>query len=248
MIDWTAARHAPIIRRMNGTLNALFVATLAFVGGHFVLSSAPVRQPLVRMLGQTGFLPVYSLAVTAAFVWMLAAWRAAPLVPLWDPPPFFAWIPFVLMPVATFLAVAGLTTRNPTLVGAERTLAAGLPRSPAPGIISITRHPFLWGAALWAATHLAVRGDLANITLMGGILILSIGGMLHIDRRREEALGAAWGPVKLTTSVVPFAAILTGRTLLDWHGIGWWRLLAAAAVYALLLQSHAWMGVNPLPV
>ena len=232
---------------MSGTLNALFIATLAFVAGHFVLSSTPVRRRLVRVLGQNGFLPAYSLAVTAAFFWMTSAYRAAPVVPVWEPPAALTWIPVLLMPVAVYLLVAGLTTRNPTLVGAERALTAGLPQNPAPGIISITRYPFLWGTALWAAAHLAVNGELADITMMGGILILSLGGMVHIDHRREEALGAAWGPVKLTTSVIPFAAILSGRTQLDWRGIGWWRPLAAVVIYVLILQIHAWMGVSPLP-
>lgn len=233
---------------MSGTLNALFVATLAFVGGHFVLSSIAVRRRLVRVLGETGFMPAYTLVIAGAFIWMIAAYRAAPAVPVWEPPAAFAWIPLGLMPVAIFLAVAGLTTRSPTQIGAERALASGLPQSPGPGIISITRHPFLWGAALWAITHLSVNGDLANITLMGGILILCIGGMMHIDRRREDKLGAAWGPVKLTTSLTPFAAILTGRTHLDWRGIGWWRPLATVAIYMLFLQLHAWaFGVSPWP-
>jgi len=233
---------------MSGTLNVLFIATLAFVGGHFVLSSAPVRQRLVRKLGESGFMPVYTLVITAALIWMIVAYRAAPNVPVWDLPAAMAWIPLVLMPVSIFLVVAGLTTRGPTQVGAERSLASGLPGSPAPGINSITRHPFLWGTALWAAVHLIVTGDLANITLMSGIVVLSIGGMMHIDRRREEALGGAWGPVKLTTSLTPFAAILTGRTHLDWPGIGWWRPLAAVAIYLLLLQLHTWViGASPWP-
>ncbi|HEY5598481.1 MAG TPA: NnrU family protein [Kiloniellales bacterium] len=234
---------------MDMALNTLFLATLAFVGGHFLLSSTPVRRRLVRTLGQNGFLPAYSLAITGAFIWMIAAYRAAPLVPVWQPPAGLAWIPLLLMPVALFLAVAGLSTPNPTLVGAERSLSSGPAHSPAQGIISITRHPFLWGTTLWAAAHLTVNGDLANITLMGGILILSLGGMMHIDHRREESLGAAWGPVKLTTSLIPFAAILTGRAHLDWRGIGWWRPLAAIVIYMALLHLHAWvLGVSPLPV
>ena len=233
---------------MAVTLNMLFLATLAFVGGHFLLSSTPVRRRLVRMLGQNGFLPAYSIAITAALIWMISAYRAAPMVPVWEPSTVMAWVPLLVMPVALFLAVAGLSTRSPTQVGAERTLSAGLPQNPAPGIISITRHPFLWGTALWAAAHLSVNGDLANITLMGGILILSVGGMMHIDRRREETLGAAWGPVKLTTSLVPFVAIVTGRTHLDWRGIGWWRPLAAIVIYMALLHLHALvLGVSPLP-
>lgn len=231
----------PDNRPMNAALNVLFVATLVFVGGHFVLSSLPVRRRLVRALGESRFVPVYSLAVTAAFIWMLWAYRNAPVVEVWTPAAGLAWVPLVLMPVAIFLAVAGLTTRSPTLVGAELALTSGLAQTPAPGIIGITRHPFLWGTALWAVSHLAVNGDLADITVMTEILVLSIGGMRHIDHRREEALGAAWGPVKLTTSLVPFAALIAGRTHMDWRGIGWWRPLAAAAIYAALLQLHPWL-------
>jgi len=248
MVGLDCGRKGPDNQRMDGALNTLFVATLAFVGGHFVLSSLPVRRLLIRTLGEQRFTPVYSLAVTAAFVWMLWAYRAAPVVEVWTPGPGLAWVPLVLMPVAIFLAVAGLTTRSPTMVGAERTLASGLPQTPAPGIIGVTRHPFLWGTALWAVAHLAVNGDLANITMMVGILALSIGGMLHIDYRREETLGAAWGPVKLTTSLVPFAAILAGRTHVDWRGIGWWRPLAAGTIYAVLLLLHPWLfGVGAIP-
>lgn len=248
MLGLDGGRKGPDNRRMDGPLNVLFVATLTFVGGHFILSSLPVRRRLIRAFGERRFVPVYSVAVTAAFVWMLWAYRAAPLVEVWVPDPGLAWIPLVAMLIATFLIVAGLSTRGPTAVGAEQTLASGLPQDPAPGIISITRHPFLWGTALWAASHLAVNGDLANITLMTGILALSLGGMVHIDHRREEALGAAWGPVKLTTSLVPFAAIIGGRVRIDWRGIGWWRPLAAVAIYAALLLSHPWLfGVSAVP-
>ncbi|MFQ6016574.1 MAG: NnrU family protein [Kiloniellaceae bacterium] len=234
---------------MTGTLDALFAATLCFVGGHFLLSSETLRALLVRRLGPQGFLIGYSLSVSAAFIWMVAAYGEAPTVAVWFPPAGFFWIPVAVMPVAILLAVAGVTTPNPTLVGAERRLSTGGPETPAPGIISITRHPFLWGTALWAVSHLAVNGDLASIIMMTGILVLSSAGMWHIDRRREAALGAAWGPVKLTTSVIPFAAVLTGRGKPDWTGIGWWRPALALAIYAVLLHLHgsvigvpAWQG------
>jgi uncharacterized membrane protein len=248
MLGLDGGRKGSDNRRMDGPLNVLFVATLAFVGGHFILSSLPIRRLLIRAVGERRFVPVYSVAVTAAFIWMLWAYRAAPVVEVWTPHPGLAWVALVLMPIAIFLVVAGLTTRSPTMVGAERMLASGLPQTPAPGIIGITRHPFLWGTALWAAVHLAVNGDLANITLMAGILALSIGGMMHIDRRREESLGAAWGPVKLTTSLMPFAALAAGRTHIDWRGIGWWRPSAALAIYAALLLLHPWLfGVAAFP-
>lgn len=232
---------------MLETTNALIAATLAFVGGHFLLSSRPLRPLLRDRFGDRAFRAVYSLAMTAALIWMVAAYRAAPYVPLWNPPPAFAWIPLLVMPFAAILLVAGLTSPNPTLVGGERFLD-GAPGSPAVGILSVTRHPFLWATGLWALSHLAVNGDFASIVLMSGIAILSFGGMRHIDLRRESNLGATWGPMKLTTSVVPFAAALAGRTRVDWRGIGWWRPVLGLVVYAALLHLHSGLiGVSPLP-
>ncbi len=229
-------------------LDDLLAATLVFVAGHFLLSSQVLRQPLASRLGETGFLGLYSLIAFAALLWMVFAYGAAPVVTLWEPPAVLRWVPLILMPFALFLAVAGLTSPNPTMVGGERVVDGG-PEDQTPGIVRITRHPFLWGVTLWAIGHLAVRGDGASLILFGGILVLALGGMWHIDQRREASLGAAWGPVRMTTSVLPFAALASGRTRMDWRGIGWWRPLAALALYAALLHFHPQLfGVSPLPV
>ncbi len=122
---------------MTGSLDALIAATAVFVFGHFLLSSRPLRAPLVRTLGQNGFLPLYSIAVAAAFLWMLAAYREAPTLDVWVPDPVLNWLPILVMPVAIFLVLAGITSTNPTLVGGEQRIAAGGPARRAPGIISV---------------------------------------------------------------------------------------------------------------
>jgi len=165
---------------MTGSLDTLIAATAVFVFGHFLLSSRPLRAPLVRTLGQNGFLPLYSIAVAAAFLWMLAAYREAPPIEVWVPDPVLNWVPILVMPVAIFLVLAGITTTNPTMVGGEQRIAADGPARRAPGIISVTRHPFLWGTTLWAASHLAANGTAAEMIVMCGILVLSLGGMVHI--------------------------------------------------------------------
>jgi uncharacterized membrane protein len=232
---------------MDADLNALFAATLLFVGGHFALSSDALRPRLIDLVGEGAFRAVYSVAILAAFFAMLSAYGNAPRAAVWSPPGAFALIPLLVMPIALVLAVCGLSTPNPTLVGGERVLDER-PASPAIGILTITRHPFLWGVALWAVSHLCVRGDAATIMLMGGILILSLGGMWHIDKRREAALGSAWGPMAMSTSLVPFAAVIQGRSKIDWAGIGLWRPLAGLALYALMLPAHEWViGVRLLP-
>ena len=186
---------------MTGSLNALFAATAAFVGGHFLLSSLVLRRRLTELLGPQGFRAAYSVAVLAAFLWMLAAYRSAPFQAVWTPTSTNAWVPLLTMPVALLLIVCGVSTPNPTMVGGEERLTDIGGGDPAPGMLRVTRHPFLWGTALWAASHLAVNGDAASIVLMTGILILSLGGMRHIDLRREATMGGAWGPMKLTTSI-----------------------------------------------
>jgi uncharacterized membrane protein len=230
---------------LDAGLNALFAATLLFVGCHFLLSGDTLRSRLVDILGDTLFRGFYSLAMLAAFAAMLAAYGAAPRSPIWSPPPAFNLVPLLIMPVASILLVSALTTPNPTMVGGEKVLD-GRPESAAVGILTVTRHPFLWATTLWAASHLFVRGDAASVILLAGILVLSLGGMVHIDRRREAALGSDWGPVALTTSRLPFQAILQGRCKLDLAGIGWARALGGLALYAALLPAHGWLLGVPL--
>lgn len=232
---------------MTGTLNALLAATVVFVAAHFLLASLPLRRALVAKLGEGGFRGFYSLLAIAALLWMSLSYRAAPVVDLWTPMPELRWALAILMPIALFLAVAGLTTPNPTMVGGERVVDGG-PEDQTPGIIRVTRHPFLWGVVLWALGHLLVKGDAASVILFGGLLVLALGGMWHIDQKREAKLGSNWGPIRLTTSLLPFAALASGRTRMDWVGIGWWRPLVALILYAALLHFHPWLfGASPLP-
>jgi uncharacterized membrane protein len=228
-----------------GTFGNLMSAMATFVIGHFVLASLPVRQSLIERLGENGFRGLFSVFALVTLAWVIAAYNAAPFVELWAASAAFNIIPLVIMPISCVFAVAGLTTRNVTMVGGENALNE--PDS-TPGIMTITRHPFLWGLALWSLGHLAVTGDAASIVLFGGISILTIGGMAHIDHRRAQVAGAGWGPVALRTSLFPFAAALTGRTKIDWAGIGVGRVAGGIALYGVLIGLHEFaIGVTPLP-
>ena len=229
---------------MIGTSHGLILAVAVFVGGHFFLSSLAVREPLIKALGANGFRLLYSVMALASLAWTILAFRAAPAVPLWDPGPALRHAPLAIMPIAAILLAAGNSTPNVTAVAGER--HAEGPR-PAGGIVTITRHPVLWGIGLWAIAHLLANGDEASAALFGGMAILAFGGMAHIDQRRRATLGAVWGPIALSTSVIPFAAALQGRTRIDWAGIGPWRVLAGLALYGLLILLHGWAGVPVWP-
>lgn len=230
---------------MTGSLTALFLAQLGFVGGHFLLSALPVRDAMVARLGERGFLAGYSVLMTVFLAWVLLAYRGAPQVELWNLGAAGRYAPIVVMPFALILAVLGLTTRNVTMVMGEQAANSG---NAVTGIVTITRHPFLWGAALWALAHLAANGDVASFLMFGGMAVLALGGMMAIDRKRAAKLGKAWEPVWNTTSVIPFAAVLRGRTKADWAGIGWVRPAVAVVLYAVLLVIHGWLfGAAVLP-
>jgi len=230
---------------MVGTIQALLAAVAVFVGGHFILSSVAVRGPIIKALGINGFRTLYSLVVVAGLAWTIVAYAAAPQDPLWADTAGLRHLPLAVMPFACILAVCGLTTQNVTMIAGERYLDG--PR-PLWGIVTVTRHPFLWGTGLWAVSHFLANGDQASVILFGGMAILSFGGMAHIDHRRRASLGAAWGPVELTTSVVPFVAAIQGRTRVDWAGIGLARVAAGIALYAALILTHGWViGVDIIP-
>ena len=227
---------------MIGSLNALFAATVLFVVGHFALSSQPLRMVLVGKLGETRFLTAYSALMLVVFVWMILAYINAPVDIVWRTPELWLWLPGVAMPLAIFLMVCGLSTPSPTLAG-TRLDEPG--RNLTRGIMRVTRHPFLNGISLWALVHLIVNGDSRSIILFAGMLILSVGGMWHIDKRREFHYGADWGPVMLTTSAIPFGALLARRTTMDWAGIGWWRVLLSIAIYLALVAGHGFVIGEP---
>ncbi len=230
---------------MTGTIGELALATAFFVGAHFILSSIPVRLGLVALIGENIFKMLYSLVVLAGFGWMLLGWRDAPYVEIWAQSLALQHVPVFTMPFVCLLVVLGLTTRNVTAVGGEKLLDD---LRPVRGIATITRHPFLWGVALWGLSHIAANGDLAGIVMFGGLTVLALGGMAHIDHRRRETTGADWGPVAMTSSAIPFLAVIQGRSKIDWAGIGITRPLAGLALYVVILLTHELaFGVAVLP-
>ena len=228
---------------MTGTIEALLAAAGCFVFGHFILSSLPVRRGLKGVAGEQGFRALYSVVAAASLTWTGFAYGAAPYIHVWEPPDALRHVTYLLVLIASLFVVIGVSTKSPTAVGGER-----LTDDPQPlgGILTITRHPFLVGVACWAVGHLLANGDLASMILFGGILILALGGMPHIDLRRRASMQAAWGPIALSSSVVPFLAILQGRAKLDLKGIGLVRPIAGLAVFVGLAYGHTWIAGVPL--
>jgi uncharacterized membrane protein len=222
-------------------MTRLLVATAAFLVTHYV-SSTPLRARLVKLLGGNGYIMFYSATAVATLVAMAWAYYRAPFLGLWHVPAL-RYAPLVAMPFALFLLVAGLLTRNPTLVGQDRWLQDG---GPARGVLRVTRHPLMWGIALWAAAHVLARGDAASAVFFGAFLVLALTGMALIDRRKQAALGETWQRFAAVTSNLPFAAIARGRNRFSGGEIGWVAPALALGGYALLLWLHPLLfGARP---
>ena len=226
---------------MIGTLAHLVAAAIAFVGGHFLISSTPLRAALVARIGERAYLGAFSAFSVATLAWLGIAYRAAPRIELWVWETGGRHLALTLVAVASVFVVAGLTTPSPTVAGAgERGL------DEARGIVRITRHPFLWGVAVWAVAHLAANGDSASLVLFASLTVLALAGTLAIDRKLKARLGEAWERFAGATSNLPFAAVASRRQRLDLAGIGIWRLLGAVALYLVLFFGHELMiGVDP---
>lgn len=223
----------------------LLLSCGVFLGIH-VFTGSRWRDSLVAAIGAPAYRGLFSLVSIAVMAWIVVAYRNADLVPvLWTAPTWLRWPALVLAAIAVLLVVLGLSTPSPTTAGGESTLRGA---EPARGVLRITRHPFLNGVALWAATHVALNGDAASLVLFGTMLVLAVLGPAQIDAKRRRAFGAAWQRFESVTSAWPFGAVADGRNQVRLDEIGAARFAIAAGVFALLLASHAWLfGVSPLP-
>jgi uncharacterized membrane protein len=220
----------------------LVIASAYFLIIHFGVSGTRLRDALVARLGAGPYRGAFALASLVGLAWMIYAYQQAPTVPTWGFLLGLRPAAYVLVFIAFLFAVIGLTTPSPTRVGMESRLAKG-PGS-AQGMVRITRHPFLWGVALWAVTHLIVNGDLASLILFGSLLLLALGGPASIDAKRRRNFGDQWAQFARETSSIPFAAIAAGRNRLGpaLAEIGIVRPLAAIVIYAAAFYLHGRVG------
>lgn len=227
----------------------LVAAALFFVALHRVISGSPVRHRVVNLIGETMFQRLFAFASIACLAWLWFGFQSARTSPLnallFTPSAFLRLAQIPLQLVAFVFIVAGLTTRNPTTVG----MAAAVDDSDiVQGALRITRHPFLWGVALFAGGHMLVRPSIAAWVFFGTMLVVALTGTVSIDAKRQRSLGDRWQAFAAATSNVPFMAILSGRQHLQFAEIGWWRPLIGVALYAALAYGHPRLfGVSALP-
>ena len=184
----------------------LLASAGAFVGSHFLLSH-PLRRPLIKAIGESGFLIAYSLV--AAVTLGITAWvygkvpaRAA-LWPVGD----VLWGAVTLVMLVASVMLVGSLVKNPALPGA----AASAATAKAQGVYAITRHPMMWAFALWGVCHIAVYPVAKNIIVAVAIIVLALAGAALQDRKKAGLDPVGWPAWEARTSYWPFAAIVQGR-------------------------------------
>ena len=229
-------------------MTMLILAAAVFLGIHLLIAGTRVRDGIVGAVGENAYLGLFSLASIGIIVWLIIAYSHAQSG---DDPILYTTgigvrhlgIPIVLL--AFLIGVPGLMTPNPTAV---RMSEAATRAETVRGILRITRHPFLWGVAIWSAFHLAVNGDEASVIFFGAFFLLSVLGTFSIDAKRQRKLGADWEGFAAKTSNVPFAAIMAGRNRFVAREYFDWRFFVTTAIFAIVLVSHARViGVSPFP-
>jgi uncharacterized membrane protein len=191
-------------------------AWLLFGGTHLLLGSPPLRDVLVRRMGERAFAVLYA-AVAAITLSVLGAAVArfggegvagAGLSSV----PAARWGLGALAFAGAALAIAGFINyfRSPM---ATLRRAAGRPQGGRPpslrapsGVERITRHPFFVGTALLMAAHTLLAGTLAGAVYFAGFVALALAGIPMQDRKFRAQHGELYAGYMAATSAVPFAA------------------------------------------
>lgn len=215
-------------------MELLIVGCLAFLVIHLGISGTPLRAVLQNSLGESPYLGVYSLLSFGSLGLMIYGYGQVPHAD-------FLWYPSVdaykvtkgLMLLSLVTIVMGTLVKNPTAVMSEQALDNEIS-----GLLKITRHPVQWGILLFACAHLIANGDTASILFFGTFVLLSFFGMLSMDQRRRRETDPKWQAFMEKTSMVPFAALASGRLRFTLGDINWMGLVAGIALYTAIYWLH----------
>ena len=214
---------------MDHALNSLLAASITLIGTHFAMSH-PLRARLVSTLGQGGFMGVYSLVSLACILWMYFAFTAvqpgAP--PLWTGFDSVSWAVASVLTLLAMVLYAGSMVGNPALPapGAEQAAQAD-PK----GVFLMTRHPMMWGFALWAIAHIIAAPTARTLIVASTILFLALVGAHMQDRKKRVLMGGAWTGWEAKTSYWPRWSNLTRAGIIPWViGLILWLALSWAHI------------------
>ena len=126
---------------------------------------AASRDKLIARLGRNPYRGLFSVAILAGVVLIIAGWRSAAPEPVYMPPVSGRIVPAVLVLVAFILFVASQSNTN---------------------IKRYLRHPQMTGVLCWSVAHLLANGDSRSLLLFGGLAAWSVAEVYFCNRRDGE--------------------------------------------------------------
>lgn len=218
----------------------LALACAFFLCIHLMVTGTSLKEQIIAGIGTITYYILFCLFSVVGLLWMTVSFIIALSETdslnhvFWTAPLFLRIIALVGNFIAFLLIVLGLLSPSPT----NLLTARKLPDKPVYGVIRISRHPVLAGIGLWALMHLLCNGNLASWLFFGSLLALCALGANNIDRRRMAVMGDTYASIKRRTSIVPFVAIIEGRTAFIPDELGYARMFLAAATFAVFAVLH----------
>jgi uncharacterized membrane protein len=220
---------------MEGLVTALL--WLLFGGTHVGLTARPVRARLVRTLGESGFILVYSLVAIVTF----AALVHYVALHLFDDPQSSLLVTIPPVRGGLFaLSVVGFSLFvTAVLVYPRLPMATFRHRiTQARGVQQVTRHPFFSGIAIWAAAHALLAPSSVLFVFFVGVIILAFVGGMHQDRRLVSEMGEPYRAYVAATSFWPMVAVMTKRQEIRWREQPWFAYGAGIGASLGLYEVH----------
>jgi uncharacterized membrane protein len=215
-----------------------------FIASHLILSSARVRPPLVKRVGQIGFRGLYSIMAFATLIPLIVefARHKHTGAMLWylraDPP--LRWLAWIMMLAALVFFVGAFVTPNPGTIGAPSDTNVH-------GILKLTRHPSFVGFILFGVAHILMNGWLGDVIFFGTFCVLGVVGGVRQDRRKIREMGEPYRRFVEQTSFVPGAAILNGHQSWSYADTPLIAIVAGGALTIVILIFHPHLfGGRPL--
>lgn len=197
-----------------------------------------LRKGLMASLGEKGFMAVYSLVALIALLLMIWNYRAIDATtPFWVATGVgeaILWVIYSALMLLASLLLMGSFFSNPAMPIPDARRAA---KGKVQGVFRITRHPMMWGIALWALVHFLLSPRLENLIFMGGIGFLALFGSHLQESKKFITMGNSWVVWTKQTCFFPFA-----------NGFSWPgnRAVILGVIFWLVASwAHGWLGDIP---
>jgi len=156
-------------------MTLLFVGFILFLSAHLSPGVFGLRQTLINRLGENLFRGLYIATSVLGMVGIIVGKSTANYIGIYVPPLWAIPVVPVIILIAFILLAALLIPSN---------------------IRRFTRHPMLWGIALWSTGHLLANGDLASIVTFGGFGTYALISMWSLNARGAKKSTTRYSPVR----------------------------------------------------